>query len=158
MGLRVADALVISVLAGIVCLVSLPRLADYVRSSNEEDARLALGLLGPAFFPEGATVPAGDLTDLGAWSGTLRHRLRDARPLEDASALLYHGYLFSLRSMGGETWLVAWPREGGRTGVGVFAWSPTRGALRAEALQRERWMGVAGAGEDLADAGWAPLD
>lgn len=152
------DALVLSVLVAVVCLVSLPRFADYVRRTNEQDARVALSLLGPACLPMGTTIPAGDLTNLGAWSSTLRHRLRDARPLEDTPALLYHGYLFALRRAGSETWLVAWPRKRGRTGTGVFAWSPSRGALRADADCRDRWNGVSGDRAGLADAEWTPLD
>lgn len=159
LGLRLTDALVVGALCVVVGLVSLPRLADYVRHSNEQDARMALGLLGPACFPSGAVTPAGDPSDLGAWGPSLRHRLQDARPLEDASALLYHGYLFALRrTQTDETWLVAWPRQGGRTGSAVLAWAPGRGALHALPACQARWTDAGGDGGPLDPDEWAPLE
>jgi len=158
LGLRLTDAAVIAALCAVVGLVSLPRLADYVRRSNEQDARIALDLLGPACFPLGAVNPAGDPTDLGAWGPSLRHRLRDARPLEDASALLYHGYLFALRpTRAGETWLIAWPRLGGRTGSAVLAWAPAQGALCAEPACQARWVDPAGDQGALDPDEWHPV-
>lgn len=153
----VPAGLVIAALLVVVCLVSMPRLADYVRHTNEADARRALVLLGPACFAAGDTAPA-DWTDVENWNRTLRHRLRDARALTDGESLLYHGYLFAVRPTSeGAQWLVAWPRDGGETGEGVYAWCPQRGALEASRGERVAWSDRAGAEGPLEPSGWTSL-
>ncbi len=153
---RTLDLCVVGALLLVVCLVSLPRLADYVSRTNEADARVALALLGQDCFPDGTSEPVWALADMAGWSPTLRHRLVDARPLEGAEGLLYHGYLFALRpTTDGQTWLIAWPRRGECTGAAVYAWAPGQGALVAAPATRRRWSGVGGAEGLLNPADWS---
>jgi hypothetical protein len=146
MGLRLTGLFAIVAVAAVVCLVTLPRLADYVRHTNEADARATLALLGPICFPglcevhEDCAVPgdcvlaSGSLEELSCASGSLRHRMSDARVVEDEARLLYHGYLFELRKVEGQgTWLVASPRRKAFTGESTYAWSPSDGLLLADA-------------------------
>ena len=155
LGLRLRDAFLIGAVISVVCLASLPRLADFVRTTNERDAQTALALLGP----ECASVQAAqttDPTDLSTWSRRLRHRLGDARPLESGAALLYHGYLFAMHpSESGHDWLVAWPRRAPRTGRAVYAWCPADGLLIADAPTAEAWHSADGAPGDLQRSGWS---
>ena len=130
LGLHLTDGLLVGAVIGVVCLVSMPRLADYVRRTNQEDARTALALLGPTCTAAPEEIRTG-LLDFSSWSPRLRHRLQDARPLASGPGLLYHGYIFTLRpSRDGTLWLLARPRSPGRTGEGIFAWSPQRGPLQ----------------------------
>lgn len=153
--LRSADRLVIFALITVVCLVSLPRLASYVQRSNEGDARRALAILGPyCCTPDSAPAPASP-TDMATWPEQLKHRLGDARPLEDSSALLYHGYLFSLRpAPEASPWLVAWPRKAGRTGDQVYAWSPDMGTMTPTEECRLRWSIPGGDPGPIQPAEW----
>lgn len=132
MGLRMIDLTMIMSVIAVVCVVTLPRLADYVRHTNEADARTALALLGPICFPAGAETPVGSLAELSGASHGLRHRLRDARLVQGEARLLYHGYLFELQAVeGSAVWLVANPRRADTTGEDSYAWSPGRGLMRA---------------------------
>ncbi len=107
----------IAAIALLVCMVSLPRLENYVQSNNEEDAASALRVLGNAGDP-------GLSTDLATWiagNSSLRHRFRDARVMEGAGFLMHHGYLFDLhRGEEGELRFVAWPRSSPSTGRAAF--------------------------------------
>ena len=140
-GVRLADALLIAAILGLVMLVSLPRIEAYARASNERDAVLATALLGDRLGSEdGSAVQGGqDLPSLVAGDWHLSHRLRDARRIPDTSLLLYHGYHYSLDVRSGE--ILAWPRRAGGTGQTVYRWTRQAG-LQRMANQAGQWTGT----------------
>lgn len=121
----------------VVCLVSLPRLEDYVRRTNGSDARLALVVLAGICFPDGAQPASAAEGGLGSlWLGDegLRHRLEDARLVEGTQDLLFHGYFYRLeQDAEGRAQLIAWPRKVGRTGTATFLWRPGVGVVEGGA-------------------------
>lgn len=129
----IPDGVLLFAVVAVVCLVSLPRLEDYVRRSNEADARLALVVLGDICFPQGSRPSPAAEGGLGSlWLGDerLRHRLGDARLVEGTQDLLFHGYFYRLeRDAEGRVQLLAWPRKAGRTGTGTYTWRPGEGVL-----------------------------
>jgi len=130
---RIPDGVLLFAVIAVVCLVSLPRLEDYVRRTNEADARLALAVLGKICFGEGSRpIPRAEAGLGNLWSGDqgLRHRLGDARLVEGTQDLLFHGYFYRLdRDAEGRQRLIAWPRKVGRTGRGTYAWRPAEGVV-----------------------------
>lgn len=130
---RIPDGVLLFAVIAVVCLVSLPRLEDYVLRTNEADAQLALVVLGGICFPQGSRpTPAaeGGLGSLWLGDESLRHRLGDARPVEGTQDLLFHGYFYRLeRDAQGRAQLLAWPRKVGRTGTGTYTWRPVEGVI-----------------------------
>ncbi|HIF40037.1 MAG TPA: hypothetical protein EYQ74_02915 [Planctomycetes bacterium] len=147
---------VIAAIALLVCMVSLPRLQNYVQCNNEEDAARSLRVLGRAGSPQ-------ESPDLATWIGqdrSLRHRFLDARVLEDSGLLMQHGYLFQMqRPEGLPAQFVAWPRSAPRTGQAAFMWDGSGNVLR-HANADGRWNGPearpAEPGTNLSELGWAP--
>ena len=144
----------VAAIALLVCMVSLPRLENYVQSNNEEDAAVALRALGRAGDP-------GDAPDLSTWIAGVRglsHRFRDARRLEGSGLLLHHGYLFLMQRTGsGQTRFMAWPRSTPRTGRAAFLLDATGGLHRHPNVDGH-WSGPDakpfGPGMALAERGW----
>jgi len=132
-GLRISDGVLLFAVIAVVCLVSLPRLEDYVRRTNGSDARLALAVLGGICFPAGVQPTPAAQGGLGSlWLGDqgLRHRLEDARMVEGTQDLLFHGYLYRLeQGTEGRAQLIAWPRKVGRTGTTTYVWRPGVGVI-----------------------------
>lgn len=149
-GNGIPAALLVSAIAVLVVVVSMPRFRAHVLDANREDAKRTIGLLGGAvfhntlprglpltFFVDGmapATVPAnqGDLVpeDAGLYElvrdvKRLHHRFPDARPTGTAGELLHHGYRFATgylhRNSVEEAALVAWPDAYGKSGDLAFA-------------------------------------
>ncbi len=159
----VPAALLVSAIAVLVIVVSMPRFRAHVLDANREDAELTLGLLSGAVFrhtlpqdsPFGkkATTP-GDkelnrVTEKGLYGliqgvERLKHRFRDARTTGTAGDLLHHGYRFAtgyvMTGHVEETALVAWPDTYGKTGDYAFA-AMRDGSLYAHA-NRGLWSGA----------------
>lgn len=143
-------ALLVSAIAILVVVVSMPRFRAHVLEANREDASLTISLLGGAVFRN--TLPRGipmipdsegdapgkipdSLRNLGADDAglfelvrgirRLEHRFPDARRTDTAGELLHHGYRFATgyvhRNSKEEAALVAWPDAYGKTGDIAFA-------------------------------------
>lgn len=153
-----ADALLLAAVITLVCLVSLPRIEDYARRTNERDARQTLEVLAQLAYPAPEQVDASaDLPQRLADERRLRHRLGDARAVGTTDVLLHHGYYFAVdRSVRGEPRIVAWPRRAGRTGGPAYAWCFARGLLaHSNADGRFGGLGRRPGGEDR--GGWTPV-
>ena len=140
----VPAALLVSAIAVLVVVVSMPRFRAHVLEANREDAELTIGLLGGAVFRRtlptstpmstqrtspGASelnrVSAEGLFGLVEGVERLRHRFRDARRTDTPGELLHHGYRFAtgyvLTGLREEDALVAWPNTYGKSGDLAFA-------------------------------------
>jgi hypothetical protein len=124
-GLRAIDLLTLSLIVLVVALVSLPRLFDFARRENEEDAvwlvRAALEELG-SIGAETRTASARPATlgELFARSPRLARQFRDRRLLEGGRLVHHHGYLFELVTEAGGERVLGWPTHHGRTGVAAL--------------------------------------
>ncbi|QDV07374.1 hypothetical protein Poly30_28980 [Planctomycetes bacterium Poly30] len=143
-------ALLVSAIAILVVVVSMPRFRAHVLEANREDAKLTIGLLGGAVFrntlprgvpmipdSEGDTpgaIPASlrhlDSADAGLFElvrdvKRLKHRFPDARRTGTSGELLHHGYRFATgyvyRNAVTEKALVAWPDAYDKSGDIAFA-------------------------------------
>ena len=164
----VPGELIVTTIAILVVLVSLPRFRAHVLDANRDDARLALGLLSERIFApawqanlEGRPAPE-DLHGVIVGDAKLDHRFPDARPLRAPGGLhdvlLHHGYLFDTGHVVVDGTrvpaLVAWPEVFGRSGDMAYARTGD-GSLFAHGNEG-LWSGVTGAliDADLADEGW----
>ena len=138
--LSAVDVGLIAAIVTLVCVVSLPRLEEYARRTNEADARTAIVLLGETWIEDPrAAAPGRDLPALVADDPHVSHRLRDARRVPGTAILLHHGYYLRLAEDGRS--IVAWPRRAGRTGERAFRYRAGQG-LAVHANLDERWSGV----------------
>lgn len=161
-GLLTGDTLALAAIGLVVVLVSFPRLRDFVRRSNEGDARATMQLLAQEVFA--AERPAASVADIGRMieqDPGLAHRLQDAKSVEDGRRLQYHGYYFELaRDDVGQAVLYAWPRDCGRTGVGAYVYCPASGLL-GHPNGDARWSGsdrpLAGIRPQTSANGWRAL-
>jgi len=148
------DVVLLLAIAACVVMVSLPRLGSFARSSNEQDARNALALLGSVVF---AGEPSISQLEVAFGEDVVKHRLRDARLLTNGAA--YHGYTFALGVVAGEPAIVAWPRIFGHTGRRAFARSAS-GTSWVHANESGRWTGglVDPGRVRAADEGWLRVE
>ncbi|MGK0482877.1 MAG: hypothetical protein ACJAQ3_002859 [Planctomycetota bacterium] len=150
MGSGIPAALLVSAIAVLVVVVSMPRFRAHVLDANRKDAKLTIGLLGGAVFrnslPRGLPMPleskpaspdeissslrASGAKEPGLYELVLNvkrldHRFPDARTTETAGELLHHGYRFATgyvhRNLTEELALVAWPDAYGKSGDIAFA-------------------------------------
>lgn len=145
-GAGIPAALLVSAIAVLVIVVSMPRFRAHVLDANREDARLTIALLGSAVFnnklPEGLPLTSGKSTPAGGLEEAaeghepglfefvrdvkrLRHRFPDARATGTAGELLHHGYRFATgyvhKDLARHEVLVAWPDSYGKSGDVAFA-------------------------------------
>jgi hypothetical protein len=138
--------LLLTVVALVVVLVSLPLLQSVALKENEVDALRALKLLGAAL--QGPEVHAADgsprgpaLSALVGPDSSLGKRLPDSRLLNEGRLMLHHGYLFELvPESEGTQRLRAWPMSHGETGLGVFLWDGS-GEIIGHNNSEARWSG-----------------
>jgi len=158
--MRAADAATLAAVAGVVLLVSLPRLRDFALRENESDARqLARRLVhlieDPALDALADGTPsAGELLSAHP---QLERELSDLEVLEGGRKLRRHGYLFELvpTAPGAPPTVRAWPWKHGRTGRRAYLAVPGRG-LYAHANPDGRWTGEHPPPPSPAEAAWAP--
>lgn len=161
----IPGGVIVTVIAVLVVVVSMPRFRDHVVRANRADVPTALRLLGaPAFDDSWAAGLKADalprtLHELVQSIDSLRHRFRDGRAVQGSTELEHHGYLFDTGNIisNGESHaaLVAWPVEYGRTGDAAFVftaqgtvWVHRNGGL---------WTGIERPLVDveMSDDGWA---
>jgi len=140
--MRAADAATLAAVAGVVLLVSLPRLRDFALRENESDARqLVRRLVQLVEDPAAAdgTPTAGELLRARP---RLARELNDLEVLEGGRTLRRHGYLFEVvPAAGGSPAAVrAWPWKHGRTGRRAYLAVPGEG-LYAHQNPEGRWTG-----------------
>ena len=114
---RGVDVLTLSLVFVVVALVTLPRLFDFARQENEEDAvwlvRTALEELSVA----GSAARPAALGELFARSPRLARQFRDRRLLDGGRLVHHHGYFFAIVSTESDARVLGWPTHFGRTGV-----------------------------------------
>jgi len=161
--------MLVSAIALLVVLVSLPRFQAHAVDANQSDARITLDVLGAVVFdPEledGLAALEGPdaLLRLVAAVPALSHRFPDARAADGSGQLVHHGYRVDTGFVldGLESWpaLVTWPEEFGVSGGAAFAltrdgrifghpnrglWSAGESPLRTADLSDEGWVIVRG--------------
>ncbi len=142
-------SLLLAAVGLVVVLISMPCLAQWAAVNNQEDAAKAVEVLGPLLA---AAPPAHTLGTLMHSTSLLRHRFSDARLLGTGHMVEHHGYLLQ-RAEGGI--LFAWPRQSGRTGEAIYAWTSDAG-LMTLTEGSGRWSGLDGmpSPAELALPGW----
>jgi hypothetical protein len=132
--------LLLSAIAAVVLLVSLPLLRGMALKENEMDAILTLRLLeNEVLAAEGAgPVTLGEVVQK---DDRLLRRLPDTCLMEGGHLLFRHGYLFELIRTDGEAPRIrAWPYSYGETGLGAFCTTPD-GDLIGHPNRGPRWSG-----------------
>jgi hypothetical protein len=131
-GLSFADHMTLVLIGLVVVLVSLPRLRRFALRENETDAARMLRVLWTESEAQGVSLHPGILGALFGPGTGLQNRSEDVEVLEDGR-LRRHGYLFDVvESPAGEANIAAWPWEYGRTGLGAFSISASRGVIANE--------------------------
>jgi hypothetical protein len=131
-GLSFADHMTLVLIGLVVVLVSLPRLRRFALRENESDAARMLRALWTESEAQGVSLHPGILGALFGPGTGLQNRAEDVELLDDGR-LRRHGYLFDVvETPGGDTYISAWPWEYGRTGLGAFSISASRGVLATE--------------------------
>ncbi|MDE0903159.1 MAG: hypothetical protein OSB42_00885 [Planctomycetota bacterium] len=130
-------SLLLAAVGLVVVLISMPCLAQWAAVNNQEDAAKAVQVLGPLLAAAPAAHTLGTLMHS---TPLLRHRFSDARLFGTGHMVEHHGYLLQ-RAEGGI--LFAWPRQSGRTGQAIYAWTSDAG-LMALSKGNGRWSGLGG--------------
>lgn len=125
------DIATLVAVVAVVVVISLPRLADFARRENQEDAvRLARRLMAERERQAaGAAAPTRVQELVAGLPPSAQRQLDDLAFLRDGELLRRHGYLFELFAAGDESgaqggggvWAVrAWPWRAGETGAKAY--------------------------------------
>ena len=147
--------LTLSAVAGLLFLVSVPRVHQLAVHDNQRDAMSAVLLLVPPVFNDadlGATPPSNE-----SLSQELGHRLNDVRYDPRSRLIRRHGYFLDVGLTHDRHGIIrAWPERHGRTGVSAFVYDRSRGLL-SNPNASAAWSGAGSIRPDGTEAGWQPV-
>jgi hypothetical protein len=156
--LRWSDLATMLAVICVVAITSLPRLADFARRENEDDARRLCASAAQALHARANQSPP-NMGALFAATPELTRQFRDARVFEDGRVVRNHGYWFELLDPDAGAVLRAWPARFARTGFTAFV-ALANGTVLAHDNERGQWSAerppeppTGNAGE-VAELGW----
>ena len=148
------QTLTLSAVAGLLFLVSVPRVHQWAVQDNERDAISAIHLLvRPVFGTEVQAAPP-DLPVMETLAEALRTRLVDVNYDPTTRLIRRHGYFFDVgRDAEGHAIIRAWPTTHGRTGTHAFLYGLPGGLLR-HSDPTGRWSGPEAMPPAGSEPGW----
>jgi len=147
-------SLTLAAVAGVLFLVSVPRVHQLAVQDNERDAVAAVRfLITPVFGNEVHAAPA-ELPPTKTLGEGLRSRLGDVNYDPSTRLIRIHGYLMDVgRDTRGQAVIRAWPASHGRTGFQAYLYEPTRGLLSHPNTMAD-WTGSDSPRPDGTESGW----
>jgi len=147
--------LTLSAVAGLLFLVSVPRVHQLAVHDNQRDAMSAVLFLVPPVFNDAdleAALPSNE-----SLSQELGHRLSDVRYDSKSRLIRRHGYFLDVGLTPDRHEIIrAWPEQHGRTGVDAFFYDRSRGLL-SNPNTSAAWSGADSIRPDGTEAGWQPV-